>query len=69
MNVCFLYSKVSGGAKKLGLRPEMMRRREGTFVMDALANRHDLRTVGELYDFLCERGMSNFADAIFSINL
>ena len=62
MNVCFLYSKVLGGAKKLGLRPEMMRRREGTSVIDALANRHDLRTVGELYDFLCEHGLLYFAD-------
>ena len=64
MNVCFLYSKVLGGAKKLGLRPEMMRRREGTSVMDALTNRHDLRTVGELYDFLCEYGLLYFADLL-----
>ena len=69
MNVCFLYSKVQRIAEKLDLRLEMMRSREGAFVIDALANRHDIRTVGELYDFLCERGMSNFADAIFSINL
>ena len=64
MNVCFLYSKVKGIAKKLDLRLEMMRSREGTFVLDALTNRHDLRTVGELYDFLCERGLSNGADFI-----
>ena len=55
MNVCFLYSKVQSIVDKLDLRLEMMRRREDTFVMDALTNRHDLRTVGELYDFLCER--------------
>ena len=30
--------------------------------MDALTNRHDLRTVGELYDFLCARGLSHYAD-------
>ena len=64
MNVCFLYSKVQSIADTLDLRLEMMRRREGTFVMDALTNRHDLRTVGELYDFLCERGLSNYADFI-----
>ena len=64
MNVCFLYSKVQGIAEKLDLRLEMMRSREDTFVMDALTNRHDLRTVGELYDFLCERGLSDFADFI-----
>ncbi|CAH3157800.1 unnamed protein product [Pocillopora meandrina] len=51
-------------AKKLDLRLEMMRSREGTFLMDALTNRHDLRTVGELYDFLCERGLPEFADFI-----
>ena len=65
MNVCFLYSKVKGIAKKLDLRLEMMRSREGTFVLDALTNRHDLRTVGELYDFLCERRLPNLADVIF----
>ena len=65
MNVCFLYSKVQLIAENLDLRLEMMRSRESAFVIDALANQHDLRTVGELYDFLCERGMSNYADAIF----
>ena len=62
MNVCFLYSKVQGIADTLDLRLEMMRSREGTFVMDALTNRHDLRTVGELYDFLCERKLPYVAD-------
>ena len=61
MNVCFLYSKVLAEANKLGLRPEMMRHRESTSVMDALANRHDL-TVGELYDFLVEHGLLYFAN-------
>ena len=64
MNVCFLYSKVEGVAEKLDLRLEMMRSRESTFVRDVLTNRHDLRTAGELYDFLCERGLSEFADFI-----
>ena len=54
MNVCFIYSKVQRIAEKLDLRLEMMGSREGAFVIDALTNRHDLRTVGELYDFLCE---------------
>ena len=49
-------------AKKLGLGLEMMIPREGTFVMDVLANRHDLRTVGELYDFLCEHELSYCID-------
>ena len=61
MNVCFLYSKGQRIAKKLDLRLEMMKSREGTFVMDALTNRHDIRTVGELYDFLCERGLPHVA--------
>ena len=64
MNVCFLYSKVWGVAEKLDLRLEMMRSREGTFLMDALTNRHDLRTVGELYDFLCARGLPHVADCL-----
>ena len=65
MNVCFLYSKVPGVAEKLDLRLVMMRSRESAFVMDALTNRYDLRTVGELYDFLCERRLPNLADVIF----
>ena len=64
MNVCFLYSKVEGVAEELDLRLEMMRSREGTFVMDALTNRHDLRTVSELYDFLCESGWPHVADCL-----
>ena len=52
-------------AEKLDLRQEMVRSRKDTFRMDVLTGRHDLRTVGELYDFLCERGMSDYADAIF----
>ena len=65
MNVCFLYSKVLGGVKKLDVTLEMMRTVEGAFVINALANQHDLRTVGELYDFLCERGLSYGADLSF----
>ena len=30
--------------------------------MDDLTNPYDLRTVGELYDFLCEHGLSYSAD-------
>ena len=66
MNVCFLYSKGQRIAKKLDLRLEMMKSREGAFVIDALANRHDLRTVGELYDFLCERGLSHYVDLLLT---
>ena len=62
MNVCFLYSKAQGIAEKLDLRLEMMRSREDTFVLDALTNLHYIRTVGELYDFLCERGLSHYTD-------
>ena len=32
--------------------------------MDVLAMRHDLRTVGELYDFLRERGLPHAADSL-----
>ena len=65
MNVCFLYSKAVRTADELDLRLEMMRSREDTFVMDAFTNRHDLRTVGDLFDFLCERGLPHAADIIF----
>ncbi|XP_066024076.1 uncharacterized protein [Pocillopora verrucosa] len=58
------YLRIQVIAEKLDLRLEMMRSREGTSVMDALTNRHDLRTVGELYDFLCERGLSYAADRL-----
>ena len=64
MNVCFLYSKVEGVAEELDSRLEMSRNLEDTFAMDVLTKRHDLSTVGELYDFLCERGLSNDADFI-----
>ena len=64
MNVCFLYSKARSRQWKLDLGLEMMRHRESTSVMDALTNRHDLRTVGELYDFLCERRLPYVTDCL-----
>ena len=60
MNVCFLYSKARDMQWKLGLL--IMRHREITSIVDALTNRHDLRTVGELYDFLCERELPYVAN-------
>ena len=35
---------------------------ESTTFVDVFAMQHDLRTVGELYDFLCEHGLSYAAD-------
>ena len=32
--------------------------------IDDMARRHDLRTVGELYDFLCEKRLPPAADII-----
>ena len=34
---------------------------ESTTILDLVAMRYELRMVGELYDFLCERGFSNLA--------
>ena len=33
-------------------------------VADIIARRHGLRTVGDLYDFLCEKGLPFFADIL-----
>ena len=33
-------------------------------LVNVLAKRHDLRTVGELYDFLCEHGLPHAADVL-----
>ena len=35
-----------------------------TSFIDDIARRHDLRTVGELYDFLCEKGLPSAADIL-----
>ena len=37
---------------------------ESTTIVDIVAMRHDLKTVGELYDFLCERGLPTSADIL-----
>ena len=33
-------------------------------LVNVLAKRHDLKTVGELYDFLCEHGLPHAADVL-----
>ena len=48
MNVCFLYSEARSSETGTGITPDIA-------LIDTLTKRHDLRTVGELYDFLCER--------------
>ena len=42
--------------------PSEMNYPESTTILDLVAMRYELRMVGELYDFLCERGFSNLAD-------
>ena len=46
----------------LGLRPGDMNYKGNTSLVDVFAKRHELRTVGELYDFLCEHGLATSAD-------
>ena len=64
MNVYFLYfSEIFlGELRDVDLRPSDMEYSESTTFVDVFAMRHDLRTVGELYDFLCEHGLPYAAD-------
>ncbi|PFX21943.1 Hemicentin-2 [Stylophora pistillata] len=52
-------------ARKLHLRPsDVNNLRKGTNILDVIVMRHDLRTVGELYDFLCDHGQPRAADKL-----
>ena len=53
-----------GELRDLDLRPNDMKYPESTTFVDVFAMRHDLRTVGELYDFLCEHRLSHAADSL-----
>ena len=50
--------------RDLDLRPSDMEYSESTTFVDVFAMRHDLRTVGELYDFLSEDGLPRAADLL-----
>ena len=47
---------------EVDLRPRDMRYMVSTSTLDLVVMQYDLRTVGELYDFLCEQGLPEFAD-------
>ena len=64
MNVCFLYSAVLVGEGVLDLRPSDVKDANSTTVINAIARRHHLRTVGELYDFTCEHGLFLLAEIL-----
>ena len=65
MFVFFILARYDAGKLgKLDFRLSGMERLESTTFVDVFAMQRDLRTVGELYDFLCERGLSEFADFI-----
>ena len=51
-----------GELRELDLRPSDMKYLESTTFVDVFAMRHELRTVGELYDFLCEHELPHAAD-------
>ena len=53
-----------GELRDLDLGPSDMKYSESTTPVDAFAMRHDLRTVGELYDFLSEDGLPRAADLL-----
>ena len=48
----------------LGLRSSDMNYSGSTSFIDDMARRHDLRTVGELYDFLFEKMLPSTADIL-----
>ena len=50
--------------KELDLRQSDMKYLERTSLMDFLVMQHDIKTVGELYDCLCEYGLPHLADKL-----
>ena len=57
-----VYSGISSLKGGMDLRPHHMILLNSFSVVDVIAMRHGLRTVGELYDFLCEHGLNFSAD-------
>ena len=52
-------------ARKLDLRSsDVNELLKGTNILDIIIMRHDLRTVGELYDFLRDHGQPRAADKL-----
>ena len=52
-------------ARKLDLRSsDVNKLLKGTNILDIIIMRHDLRTVGELYDFLRDHGQPRAADKL-----
>ena len=52
-------------ARKLDLRSsDVNKLLKGTNILDIIVMRHDLRTVGELYDFLRDHGQPRAADKL-----
>ncbi|CAH3157776.1 unnamed protein product [Pocillopora meandrina] len=58
------YYKMWDRMKELDLRRSDMKYLERTSLMDFLVMQHDIRTVGELYDCLCEYGLPRLADKL-----
>ena len=53
-----------GELRHLDLRPIDMKYSETTTFVDVITMKHDLRTVGELYDFLREQRLSHIAEIL-----
>ena len=58
------YSETWDLKRRLDLRPSDTNYLESANLVDVVAKRHDLRTVGELYDFPFEKGLPDFADSL-----
>ena len=58
------YYKMWDRMKELDLRRSDMKYLERTSLMDFPVMQHDIRTVGELYDCLCEYGLPRHADKL-----
>ena len=58
------YYKMWDRIKELDLRQSDMKYLERTSLTDFLVMQHDIKTVGELYDCLCEYGLPHLADKL-----
>lgn len=56
------YYKMWDQTKELDLRQSDMKKR--TSLMDLIVMKHDIKTVGELYDYLCKKGLPCLADKL-----
>ena len=61
-NLVACYYKMWDQTKELDLRQSDMKKR--TSLMYLIVMKHDIKTVGELYDYLCKKGLPCLADKL-----